>query len=79
MMEPYNQPEINRQRTTEIMIETFDAQKFYLANQSQMSLTGSGLATGLVVESGFSSTLAVPIIDGNLVPDAVERIGLAGE
>ncbi|KAJ5073452.1 actin indirect flight muscle-related [Anaeramoeba ignava] len=68
----------NREKTTQIMFETFNIPAFYLANQSVLSLYASGILTGIVIESGDGVSHIVPIYEGYTLPHAIMRIDLAG-
>merc|ERR1712006_64333 len=59
-------PKENREKMTQIMFETFNVRRFYVAIQAVLSFYASGRTTGVVVDCG----------DG--VSHAVQRINLAG-
>lgn len=71
-------PKINRERTMEIMFNTFGVPSFYLANEAVLSLLASGQTTGLVLDSGHDITHAVPVSDGSVLSHAIESNGLGG-
>ncbi|CAJ1328167.1 unnamed protein product, partial [Effrenium voratum] len=54
-------PKADRERTTQIMFETFDLPALYVACASVLSLYASGRLTGLVVECGHEVSHAVPV------------------
>lgn len=86
---PANPPE-NREYTAEIMFETFGVKQLHIAVQGVLALTASwtskkaeqlglaGVDTGLVIDSGDGVTHVIPIVDGFVVPQAIEHIPLAG-
>ena len=78
LMEPFNLTKANREKATQVMFENLEVSKFQIATQAEMSLSGSGLTTGLVVESGDAVSLSVPIFYGYQMPHAVAKIELAG-
>merc|ERR1739848_909252 len=45
-------PKDNRERMTQIMFETFNVRRFYVAIQAVLSLYASGRTTGVVVDCG---------------------------
>ena len=47
-------PKINREKTTQLMFESFCVPAFYLYNQSALSLLSYGQTTGLVIVLAFS-------------------------
>ena len=60
------------------MFEKFNVSSFYLALQQVLSLYASGKTTGVVVDSGYSSTSTVPIYEGFALSHAIQQIPLAG-
>eukprot|EP01084_Bolivina_argentea_P059362 108403_1 len=67
-----------RETMTKHMFETWDAPRFYVAISSLLSLYASGRTTGIVLESGYGTTYAVPCYEGYILPHAVQRIEVAG-
>ncbi|ETO05537.1 hypothetical protein RFI_31858 [Reticulomyxa filosa] len=63
---------------TEIMFETFNTPKFYVAIQGLLSLYANGQITGIVCDSGDGVTHLVPIYEGYCLPHAVSRLDLGG-
>jgi len=71
-------PRENRERMTQIMFETFNARRFYVAIQAVLSLYASGRTTGVVVDCGDGVSHTGPIYEGHAMPHAIQRINLAG-
>lgn len=71
-------PEINREKITQIIFEVFNIPAFYLASQPTLSLYSSGNITGVVVDSGDSLTTAVPIYEGYSLPYAIKTLNFGG-
>merc|ERR1711939_1293734 len=71
-------PKDNRERMTQIMFETFNVRRFYVAIQAVLSLYASGRTTGVVVDCGDGVSHTVPIYEGYSMPHAIQRINLAG-
>ena len=69
-------PKPDRERMTQIMFETFNTPRMYIASSAVLSLIASGRVTGLVIESGDDVTHTVPVYEGNSV--TLVRQHLAG-
>ncbi|KAJ5073821.1 actin [Anaeramoeba ignava] len=78
MTEPPLNPKANREKTTEIIFETFNIPNFYLSNSSVLALLQSKRTTGVVIEIGDGVTHSVPIYEGNILNDSVLRMDIAG-
>ena len=57
-------PKINREKTIEIMFETFNTPAVYLASQAVLALYASGRTSGVMVDSGEGATSVVPVYEG---------------
>lgn len=68
-----------REKLTELMFEKFSVYELYLCSTSVLSLYANGNTTGLVIESGVSSTHVSPIYEGFALPQAYGRLGLGGD
>lgn len=68
----------SREETTQYMFEKFRVPSFYLASQAALSLYASGHTTGIVLDSGYEVTHAVPICEGIVLSDAVLRLNIGG-
>ena len=74
---PLNPP-ANREKTAEIMFETFNIPLLYLSTSQVLSLYSVGRTTGLVVDSGFESSQVVPVHKGQVVTPAVASLEIGG-
>ncbi|EFJ51985.1 actin-like protein [Volvox carteri f. nagariensis] len=71
-------PKNNREKTTEIMMETFQVPALYVAIQAVLSLYASGRTTGMVLDIGDGVSHAVPVYEGFSMPHAIRRLDVAG-
>jgi actin-related protein len=71
-------PKINRERTMQVMFETFNVPASYIYNRGVLSLYASGRTTGCVLQSGDGVSFAVPVYEGYMVPHGVVRSELGG-
>ena len=74
---PYN-PKSDREKTTQIMFETFNTPSFYLAIDAVLSLYASGHTTGVVVDCGDAVSYTVPIYEGYDVSNTASRYEVGG-
>jgi len=68
----------DREKTAQIMFETFNAPAFYARSQAALSLYASGRTTGIVLDSGHNNTYVVPIHNGHVIPHAISHSSIAG-
>ena len=68
----------NREKTTQIMFETFNTPALYISNSALLSLYGAGRTTGIVLESGHTASHTAPVFSGSLLSHATQRLALAG-
>lgn len=61
-----------------LFLETHSAKSLMMMQTPLLSLFSVGLTTGLVVESGDGLTWVVPIINGQILQHAVQKISLGG-
>ncbi|GAB1610173.1 actin-2 [Argonauta hians] len=70
---------INREKTTELMFETFEVPSLYLAIQSILSLYAASRTTGIVIDAGDGVTDIVPVYEGYTLPQAIKRLYISGQ
>ncbi len=61
-----------------VLFETHRVHSLIFIPTPILSLFSVGLTTGLVIESGDGTTWIVPIINGHIIQEAVQRLNLAG-
>ena len=71
-------PNSQRGKAAELFFETFAVPAFYVETQAILALYASGRTTGVVLDSGDGVSVAVPVVEGFVIPHAVNRIDIAG-
>ena len=71
-------PKSKREKTTEMMFETFDVPSMYLANQSVLSLYATGTSTGVVLDAGQSACHSVAVYEGYALSHTVSCLNIGG-
>lgn len=71
-------PTVNRERTAEILFESFDIPALTIQIPGNLSLQAMGERTGVVVDSGEGLSYTLPIYEGYVVPIAVQRLDIGG-
>jgi actin len=64
-------PKANREKTTQVMFETFNTLAVYLAVQGVLVMYARGRTTGLSIDSGAGSTNVVPMYEGHAIQHAI--------
>ena len=72
-------PITDREKMLQIMFETFQVPSMTLAVDAVLALYASGRTEGIVLDSGYGATHAVPSTKGFAIPDAVLHLDLAGD
>ncbi|XP_056657123.1 actin-like isoform X4 [Monodelphis domestica] len=71
-------PKANKEKLIEVMFESFRVPALYVAIQDILSLFSSGRTSGLIVNSGDQMTYGVPIEGGDILPDSIMTMEVAG-
>ena len=80
LTEPPLNARVSREKTTQVMFETFFVPAMYIAIQAVLALYASGLTTGFVLDSGHSDTSTLPVYEGCGIKHAIyRRLDLDGE
>lgn len=78
MTEPPLSPKTNRERTAQVLFETFAVPAMYVACTSVLDLYAVGRTTGIVLDIGDGVAHATPIYEGYALDHATKRLGVAG-
>ncbi|MCI4395622.1 hypothetical protein PGIGA_G00194210 [Pangasianodon gigas] len=68
----------SRQRSIQLMFESFNVPLAYMAMQPVLALYTTGRTTGVVFDSGDGVSHSVPVFEGYCLPHAIQRFNLAG-
>lgn len=77
--EPHNASKDQKEKTLELMMETFNAHSLYLGISSVFSLYSYGKTTGVAVDVGLHTTSAVPVHEGYCLTRQVTTSPVAGD
>lgn len=76
--EPVFNPKDNKLKHAELAFERFGIERMMLISQAYCALISEGKTTGLVIDSGESSTSVVPIFDSRIINTAISRFEIGG-
>lgn len=79
MSDPSIHNKEQRQKICEIMFEKFQVPAFFMCKAGVLSCFASGRSTSLILDSGASSTQAVPVHDGYVLQKGIVKYDVAGE
>ncbi|KAI7862075.1 actin family [Spinellus fusiger] len=68
-----------REKMVELAFEKFEFPAFYLAKDAVMTAFSVGRATALILDSGGSTTSAVPVYDGYVLKKGILRQSIGGD
>ena len=71
-------PKENREKFAQIFFETYNVPGLYIANQAILALNSTGRSTGIVIDSGDSSTQIVPIYSNYCLSHAIDKLYFGG-
>ncbi|CAF1243652.1 unnamed protein product [Rotaria sp. Silwood1] len=71
-------PTANREKMAQVFFETLNTPAIYVAMQSILAFYASGRIAGVVLEIGDGVAHSVPIFQGYVLPNAINRLDLAG-
>lgn len=77
--EPHNAPKEQRERTLELMMETFNVHSLYLGIAPVLALYAYGKTTGVAVDMGLHASSAVPVHEGYCLTRQVTTSAVGGD
>lgn len=78
LTEPMGNPKGNREQMTQLMFEHHRAPAVYISTPAVLSLYSQSLTTGVSLDSGDAFTYVVPINDGDVLPNGIRKVDVAG-
>ncbi|KAK3176370.1 hypothetical protein OEA41_007693 [Lepraria neglecta] len=76
--EPPLNPKIKREKTAQIAFEAFEIPGTYIGIDGVLAMYAAGHTSGLVLDSGYDVTHAIPVFEEYSMPHSVKRLDLAG-
>jgi actin-related protein len=71
-------PRANREKTVQIMFETFNTPAMKPRQTAELALYATGRTTGVVFDSGYEVTCVTPIYQGYSLLHAIQRLDIGG-
>ncbi len=68
----------NREKTTQVMFETFNVPRMTMHNTAVLSCFATGRTTGIVLDCGHDMVRALPVYQGYSLPHAITRTDVGG-
>jgi centractin len=78
LTEPPLNPRKNREKSAEVLFESMNVPALFVSLQAVLSLYASGRTTGVVLDIGDGVSHSVPIYEGFVLPNAIQRADIAG-
>ena len=78
LTEPLMNPKANREKTIQLMFETFNVPSFYVAIQGVLPLYSSGRSTGIVADIGHGISQFVAMYEGHCCPESIIKNNIGG-
>ncbi|XP_042863814.1 actin, clone 302-like isoform X2 [Penaeus japonicus] len=71
-------PKANREKMIQVMFETFNCPAMYVADQALLNTYYASRSAAVVVDCGDGVTHIMPLQNGYTIPQAIQRLDLAG-
>ncbi|MHA1304063.1 MAG: hypothetical protein ACTSPI_10220 [Candidatus Heimdallarchaeaceae archaeon] len=77
-VDSYPSNEKTRIKIAEILFEQFQFPAIHITSQAVMPLFNLGRTTGIVVDSGYESTVITPVKKGEIISEATQQLNIGG-
>src|SRR5262249_6093830 len=71
-------PESNRERMVQVLMETFAVPAVYIAIPAMLAIMAAGRVSGLAIDTGDGVSHAAALFDGRVLPHAIYRSDVGG-
>ena len=78
IVEPTNSSKEQKEKKTQILIETFEIPSFILADSTRLTHLFSGVSTGLMINIGDTTTSLYGIKEGKPIKKTIQKINFGG-
>jgi actin len=78
LCDTYNSDKGSREKATELLFETFQADSAYFAMSSILAMYATGRTSGMILECGAGQTLVIPVYEGYHLAHCVSEHCYAG-
>lgn len=76
--EPPLNPRGQREKLMQMLFDTYEFAAMYVANTSSLAMYSTGHVTGIVVECGYDVSSSCCVFEGDVIPNSLARIEIAG-
>eukprot|EP00039_Didymoeca_costata_P031272 m.33961 g.33961 ORF g.33961 m.33961 type:complete len:497 (+) comp8641_c0_seq2:117-1607(+) len=78
LTEPPFTPRKQREKLMTLMFDKYNVAAVYVSNTATLSMFSTGTVTGIVVQVGYEVATSVAVFEGEVVPNSLKRLDLAG-
>ena len=78
LKEVINNPKYNKEKIAQIMFEKFKIKGLYIGNSGIFSSIYEGKTNSIICDSGDSITQIIPIYDGKIIQNCINKLYLGG-
>jgi actin-related protein len=78
LTDPCLNPKANREKMTQVMLETFNFPAFHVSNEVYLAFYALGRTAGIICQTGDGTTTVLPIYEGYAIRHAMCRADIGG-